>query len=42
MLGRNGKADADRPAGGREDRGVHADHFAFEIEGRTAGIAMVD
>ena len=26
----------------REDCGVDADHFAIEIEGRTAGIAAID
>ena len=38
----NGEADADRAARRREDRGVDADHFAIEIERRTAGIAAID
>src|SRR5690606_22620774 len=38
----NGKADADRSAGGRDDRGVHADDFALQIEQRTARIAAID
>src|SRR5260221_1654774 len=36
------KADADRAARRRDDQGVDADHFAIEIEQRTAGIAAVD
>src|SRR5690606_15558633 len=39
--GRNGEADADRPAGGGEDGGVHADHPAIDVEGRAAGITAV-
>ena len=38
----NGEADADRPAGRREDHRVHADHLAAQIEGRSARIAAVD
>src|SRR5690606_41876642 len=41
-VGRDGEGDADIAAGGREDRGVHADHFALEVEGRAAGVAGVD
>ncbi len=41
-LGRHRKADADRAAGGRDDRGVDADHFAFEIEQRAARVAAID
>ena len=40
--GRNGEADADAAAVRREDRRVHADDLALEIEGRAAGIAAVD
>ena len=40
--GRDGEADADIAAVRREDRRVHADDLALEIEGRTAGIAPVD
>ncbi len=36
------KADADRAARRRDDQRVDADHFAIEIEQRTAGIAAVD
>ena len=36
------EADADRAAGRRDDRGVDADHFAVDVEQRTAGIAAVD
>ena len=36
------EADADRAAGGRDDQGVDADHFAVEVEQRAAGIAAVD
>src|SRR5262249_57475531 len=39
---RYGKADADRTAGGRDDRGIHSDHLALEIEQRPARIAAVD
>ena len=39
--GRNGEGDADIAARRREDRGVDADHFAVEVEGRAAGIAAV-
>ena len=38
---RHGKCDADTAAGGREDRGVHADDLAIQIEGRTTGVAAV-
>ena len=38
---RDGEGDTDIAAGGREDGGVHADHLAIEIEGRTARIAAV-
>ena len=37
----HGEGDADTAAGGREDRGVHADDLAVQIEGRAAGIAAV-
>src|SRR3984885_2479216 len=39
---RHRKADAYRAAGRRNDRGVHADDFAVEIEQRTAGIAAIN
>ena len=39
---RNGEADADRAARGREDRGVDADHLAVHVEHRSARIAAVD
>ena len=38
----DGEADADRAAGGREDGGVDANDLALEVEGRTAGVALVD
>ena len=41
-LRRHRKADADRAAGGRDDRGVHADHVAVEVEQRTARVAAID
>src|SRR6202035_4609773 len=41
-LGGHRKADADRAARRRDDQRVDADHFAVEIEQRTAGIAAVD
>ena len=41
-LRRDVEADADRAAGRREDRGVDADHVAVDVEGRTAGITLVD
>ena len=41
-LRRDVEADADRAARRREDRGVHADHVAIDVEGRAAGIALVD
>ena len=40
--GGNREADADAAAGGREDRGVDADHLAPEVEHRAARIAAVD
>ena len=40
-VGRDREGDADRAAGRREDRGVDADHIAFDVEGRAAGIALV-
>ena len=39
---RNRKADADRAAGRRNDRGIDADDFAVEVEQRAAGIAAID
>ena len=36
------KAMPTRAARRREDRGVDADHVAFDVEGRAAGIALVD
>ena len=41
-VGRHRKADADRAAGRRDDRGVDADDFAVEVEQRAAGIAAID
>ena len=41
-LGRDAEADADRAAGRRVDRGVHRDHIAVDVEGRPAGVALVD
>ena len=41
-IGRHGKADADRSAGRRDDRRVHADDFAVHVEQRTARVALVD
>ena len=38
---RHGEGDADIAAGGGEDRGVHADDLAVQIEGRAAGIAAI-
>uniref|UniRef100_A0A0N4Z1E6 LigA n=1 Tax=Parastrongyloides trichosuri TaxID=131310 RepID=A0A0N4Z1E6_PARTI len=38
----NGEADADRAARRREDRRVHADHAAIDVEGRSARVAPVD
>ena len=38
----DGEADADAAAGRRVDRGVDADDLAVGIEGRAAGIAVVD
>ena len=38
---RHGEGDADIAAGGREDRGVHADDLAVQIEGRATGIAAI-
>ena len=39
---RHRKPDPDRPAGGRQDRGVHADHIAIHVEQRPARVALVD
>ena len=39
---RHRKADADRAAGRRDDRGVDADDVAVEVEQRAAGIAAID
>src|ERR1043166_10276902 len=41
-LRRHRETDADRSAGGRDDRGIYADDFAIEIEQRTARVAAVD
>src|SRR5215208_5344774 len=41
-LRRDREAEADRTAGRRDDQRVDADHFAFEVEQRPAGIAAVD
>ena len=41
-VGRDGEADADRTAGRRQDRGVHADDLAVLGEQRAAGVALVD
>ena len=41
-VGGHREADADRAAGRRDDRGVDADHFAVEVEQRSAGIAAID
>ena len=41
-VGRHGKADADRAARRRDDRGIDADDFTVEIEQRAAGIAAID
>ena len=41
-IGWNVEANADRAAGRGEDRSVHADHVAVHVEGRTAGITLVD
>src|SRR5262249_5681041 len=38
----NGKSDADRAAGRRNDRGVYPDHFAIQVEQRTARVAAID
>ena len=38
----DGEADADAAARRREDRGVDAHHLAFGVEGRAAGIAVID
>ena len=37
-----GKANADRPAAGRENGGVDANHLTRHIEQRPAGIAFID
>ena len=41
-LRRHGKADADRAARRRIDRGIDADHLAVEVEQRSARIAAID
>src|SRR4029079_17311764 len=41
-LRRHREAEADRTAGRRDDQRVDADHFAFEVEQRPAGIAAID
>src|SRR3546814_2216398 len=41
-VGRNGEADPDAASGRREDRRVHADDLAFDVEGRATGVAAVD
>ena len=41
-FGRHRKADADRAARRRDDRGIDADDFAVEVEQRAAGIAAID
>ena len=41
-LRRHRKADADRAAGRRDDRGIDADDLAVEIEQRPARIAAID
>jgi len=38
----HGEPDTDVAAGGREDRGVHADHLSPHVEQRTTEIARVD
>src|SRR6202042_2952922 len=38
---RDRERDADAAAGRRIDRGVDAHHFAFGIEGRATGVALV-
>ena len=41
-VARNGEANADAAAGRRKDRCVDADHLALGVEGRAAGIAVVN
>src|SRR5262249_22059864 len=41
-LRRHRKADADRAARRRDDRGVHADDFAVEVEQRSTRVATID
>ncbi len=41
-VGRNGKADALRAAGAREDRGVDADQLAGQVDQRAARVARID
>src|SRR3546814_12439971 len=41
-VGRNGEAAPDAASGRREDRRVHADDLAFDVEGRATGVAAVD
>src|SRR5262245_60214973 len=38
---RNREGNADTAARGREDRGIHADDLAVQIEGRATGVAAV-
>jgi hypothetical protein len=38
----NVEANADRAARRRKDRGVHADHIAVDVKGRSARITLVD
>src|SRR6185503_6454161 len=40
-LGWNGEGDADVAARWAVDGGVDADHLAFQVEGRAAGVAAV-
>src|SRR3546814_16466016 len=42
LFRRDGEADADIAAGGREDLAVDADHIAAHVEHRAAGVALVD
>src|SRR4029079_15539236 len=39
---RNGKSDADRTAGRRNDRSVYTDRFAIQVEQWTARVAAID
>src|SRR5690606_18427463 len=40
--GRDVEGNADRAAGRRIDGCVYANHFTFQVEGRSAGITLVD